>query len=486
MLTAKFRCPECGATPLRDAGDNLLCDGCGHGTPLVDGIVDFVGGRFDTALDVEAYDAGHGIQDHSSERHYNDLKILAGHRWPGSLGSVVEIGCGTGLYSRALASRGEARELLLTDVSVGMLRLCRKQLERDATSSRMPIDFATYSSNETCFRDAVFDTCAGTSVLHHIPDVRSVLADIFRALKPGGRAYFLEPNQRHDRALGQTLAGVLAILYARDAEGSEDKHRMLNLIAESRRRLLHQDDRDFMATLEDKHMFIAEAFEAMALELGFATAEAIPTRPGENPAATARELCHEVGASPGFTDIIAGLAGTVGGRYFDLLSPRDRSPSLLLWLTKGVGPQARTFQAPPAPRAVAPGGVEAVLGGMPPHWRFNLHPQATPDGIRLRLSGWCLLNVDVRWIRVTLNNVAQDAPLWLPRPDVHLALNKAGLYGAWNALCCGLDSALVYPGVQARNDELSVAIEIVLCDGNVLSVKSQPTLRLDQPAVVAV
>src|SRR6185312_6168915 len=148
---------------------------------------------------------------------------------------------------------------------------------------------------------------------------------------PGGRAFFLEPNQRHDRALGQTLADVLAILYARDAEWSEDKQRILNLIAESRRRLLHQDDHDFMATLEDKHMFIAEAFEAMALELGFATAEAIPSRPGENPAATTRELCHEVGASQGFTDIIAGLAGSIGGRYFDLLSPRDRSPSLLLW-----------------------------------------------------------------------------------------------------------------------------------------------------------
>ena len=486
MLTTKFRCPACGGTPLRDTGDKLVCERCAHGTPLVDGIVDFVGGRFDTALDVEAYDSGHSIGEHSSERHYNDLRILAGHRWPVSLGSTVEIGCGTGLYSRALASHGEAREILLTDVSVDMLRLCRKQLARDTTSSRLQIGFATYSSNETCFRDAVFDTCAGTSVLHHIPDVRAVLADIFRALKPGGRAFFLEPNQRHDRALGQTLADVLAILYARDAEWSEDKQRILNLIAESRRRLLHQEDHDFMATLEDKHMFIAEAFEAMALELGFATAEAIASRPGENPAATTRELCHEVGASQGFTDIIAGLAGSIGGRYFDLLSPRDRSPSLLLWLTKGVGPQARTFQGPSPRRAVPPGGVEAVLGGMPPHWRFNLHAQAIPDGIRLRTEGWCLLNVEVRWIRVTLNGVAKDVPLWLPRPDVHLALNKSGLYGAWNALCCGLDADLIYPGVQAGDDGLAVAVEIVLCDGNVLSVRAQPTLRLDQPAVIAV
>ena len=48
----------------------------------------------------------------------------------GPVQSVLEIGCGTGLFSRGLAARGEARSAVLTDVSVGMLRLCRQLIQQ--------------------------------------------------------------------------------------------------------------------------------------------------------------------------------------------------------------------------------------------------------------------------------------------------------------------------------------------------------------------
>ena len=43
---------------------------------------------------------------------------------------ILEIGCGTGGFSRAMIGHREATDAVLTDVSTDMLRICRRHLDR--------------------------------------------------------------------------------------------------------------------------------------------------------------------------------------------------------------------------------------------------------------------------------------------------------------------------------------------------------------------
>ena len=196
----------------------------------------------------------------------------------GSLGSVVEIGCGTGAWSRAMIGHHDATDAVLTDVSPDMLRVCRTHLTRLGLASALPIRFATYSAHEACFCDEAFDSCIGTSVVHHITDVRAFLTDVWRILRPGGRAFFTEPSFRYTHVMAMAFADIIALLLSRDSAYSADRQTLHNWVAEARRGTMLQGDLALLEDFEDKHMFIGEDFEALALDVGFATAEALSTR----------------------------------------------------------------------------------------------------------------------------------------------------------------------------------------------------------------
>lgn len=99
---------------------------------------------------------------------------------------VLEIGCGTGEYSRGLMECGCA--LFSTDISFNMLNKATKKIAKQNN-----IHFFISDSEELAVKDNVFDAVVGNSVLHHL-DVRKVLSQIFRALKKSGKVAFSEPN----------------------------------------------------------------------------------------------------------------------------------------------------------------------------------------------------------------------------------------------------------------------------------------------------
>ncbi|MDR3537761.1 MAG: class I SAM-dependent methyltransferase [Acetobacteraceae bacterium] len=487
MLLDKFHCPLCRGALRPFNADYLACRSCNEPVFVQNGVVDFVRGRFDTMLDADQYDETHGVDDDRAAQRYQAIQRFAGDRWPESFGSVLEVGCGTGLFSRALLASGSARDAVLTDVSVAMLSACRDQLASRGLLARIPVAFATYSGEENMFRDAVFDTCAGTSVLHHILDVRGFLAEVFRSLKPGGRALFLEPNLRFHRALMHTLADVVAQLQSRGDAFSQDRQKLHNVLSEGRRAMLHQGDLAFLVSLEDKHMFEADAFEQMGLELGFASAEALPCGVHATGVAVVSTLCSQLGVGDAVRRDVMQLLPAYASRYIGLLSPRDQSSMFLLWLEKGVGPQQRSFRGP-EPDEEADFLAEVPpdpAGGLPRQWSFGLEARPTQDGIGLQLSGWCLVNADIRWLRITLEGVTRETPVWRPRPDVQNLVNGNGLYSAWNALCSGVDTELAFEGVAPSTDGLALAIEIELMSGHLIQVKTPERLPLGEPISIA-
>ena len=100
---------------------------------------------------------------------------------PGS--RVLEIGCGTGLFTAAFAESGA--EIVAVDLSPDLLATGRQRnLERVRFLDR---------NFEDCELGGPFDAVIGSSVLHHL-DLERAMPKIFNLLKPGGRLSFAEPN----------------------------------------------------------------------------------------------------------------------------------------------------------------------------------------------------------------------------------------------------------------------------------------------------
>lgn len=98
-------------------------------------------------------------------------------------GWALEIGCGRGVGAEIILERFGAGRVDAFDLDPRMVRQARKRLRgrpakvRVANATHLEVDDSTY--------DAAFDF----GIIHHIPDWRRALGEIWRVLKPGGRFY---------------------------------------------------------------------------------------------------------------------------------------------------------------------------------------------------------------------------------------------------------------------------------------------------------
>ena len=112
---------------------------------------------------------------------------LLGHV-PERCGHVLEIGCGTGEFTRQLARRAE--RVLAVDLSPQMIRLARER-----AGLHTNIDFVTGDVMSYPLPAARFDCVATLATLHHLP-AEPVLRKIREALKPGGTFVCLDLYRR--------------------------------------------------------------------------------------------------------------------------------------------------------------------------------------------------------------------------------------------------------------------------------------------------
>lgn len=159
---------------------------------------------------------------------------------------------------------------------------------------------------------------------------------------------------------------------------------------------------------------------------------------------------------------------------------------MLLWLTKAAGPLVRTFSARPAQSPVGFAGSVAAVGGVEPRWSVELLARDTQGGIVVTLGGWCLSNIAVRWVCLTLDGgEKQHSPVWRPRPDVHDVLNGRGLYHPLNAICSGLEDELLFAHVHATDNICAFRLEVVLANGLTVTGPAPETLTMDEQMVIA-
>lgn len=101
----------------------------------------------------------------------------------------LDIGSSAGGLSVALAQHGI--DMQGVEPSPAGVEVSRMRAQRLGLSN---IDFHQGVGEQLPFPDGMFDLVISLAVLEHVQDVRKVVQEAFRVLKPGGWAYFEVPN----------------------------------------------------------------------------------------------------------------------------------------------------------------------------------------------------------------------------------------------------------------------------------------------------
>ena len=98
---------------------------------------------------------------------------------------ILEIGCGTGMFTEMFAQIGCS--IIAVDISADLLK---KTEARKLPKGKVRFMRKRF---EDCNVDGPFDAVIGSSILHHL-ELNEALPRIYELLKPNGRMSFAEPN----------------------------------------------------------------------------------------------------------------------------------------------------------------------------------------------------------------------------------------------------------------------------------------------------
>ncbi len=101
---------------------------------------------------------------------------------------VLEFGCGLGEISVLLAK--SQAHVTTFDLSPNSVAWTRRRAEMNGVTER--IDLVAAAGEALPFVDDGFKLIFGKAILHHL-DVRIAAQELYRVLKPGGKAAFVEP-----------------------------------------------------------------------------------------------------------------------------------------------------------------------------------------------------------------------------------------------------------------------------------------------------
>jgi ubiquinone/menaquinone biosynthesis C-methylase UbiE len=116
-------------------------------------------------------------------------------------GNVLEIGCGTGYFTRAIARK--AGHVTATDVSQDMLVAAKRNLSGSGN-----ISFKVENAEALSFPPETFDTVLAANMLHMLDHPLNALKECHRVLKKGGTLLIINYTDE-----GMTQAGRIWMLF---------------------------------------------------------------------------------------------------------------------------------------------------------------------------------------------------------------------------------------------------------------------------------
>ncbi len=115
---------------------------------------------------------------------------------------VLDIGCGGGLLTEALAAEGVTATGI--DLSEKLIDVARLHL----LESGRTVEYRLVSAEQMALeRPQAFDAVTCMEMLEHVPDPHAILQACFELLKPGGRV-FLSTLNRTPKAFGLAILGA--------------------------------------------------------------------------------------------------------------------------------------------------------------------------------------------------------------------------------------------------------------------------------------
>ncbi|HEY2346901.1 MAG TPA: bifunctional 2-polyprenyl-6-hydroxyphenol methylase/3-demethylubiquinol 3-O-methyltransferase UbiG [Xanthomonadaceae bacterium] len=120
---------------------------------------------------------------------------------------VLDVGCGGGLLSEALA--GEGAQVVALDLAPELVEIAKLHLlETQATRPHLRVDYRVVSVESLAAEmPASFDAIACMEMLEHVPDPGSVVRACATLLKPGGRL-FVSTLNRTPAAFALAIVGA--------------------------------------------------------------------------------------------------------------------------------------------------------------------------------------------------------------------------------------------------------------------------------------
>lgn len=154
---------------------------------------DRIGREFYDSSDYFIADTRHLTDVDSPFQRYRVTKVLELYT-PGAGERVVDVGCGWGTFSFALAER--AAEVVGVDFSRKSIEICRERLAGDP---RPNLRFVCADGGDTGLEGGAWDLVVAADLFEHLypDDSARVAAEAHRLLRPGGRFSVWTPHRGH-------------------------------------------------------------------------------------------------------------------------------------------------------------------------------------------------------------------------------------------------------------------------------------------------
>ncbi len=111
---------------------------------------------------------------------------------------VLDAGCGSGFYSLDVAKRLSTGKVICVDVSETMLASLRRGARKRGLDGRLEVHLG--ACENLPIADAAADIGFSVVVWHHLDEPPAAGRELFRVIKPGGRAVVIEFNESAEKS----------------------------------------------------------------------------------------------------------------------------------------------------------------------------------------------------------------------------------------------------------------------------------------------
>jgi demethylmenaquinone methyltransferase/2-methoxy-6-polyprenyl-1,4-benzoquinol methylase len=185
---------------------------------LVHDVFESVAGKYDLMNDLMSL----GVHRAWKRDFVANSGVRLGHK-------VLDLAGGTGDIAALMSKRvGKNGQVVLSDINEAMLEVGRQRLEDRGISGN--VSYALANAEKLPFDDREFDAVAIAFGLRNVTDKDAALCEMFRVLRPGGKALILEFSQVQPEILKKVYDGysfgILPVL-GKLIAGDEESYRYL-------------------------------------------------------------------------------------------------------------------------------------------------------------------------------------------------------------------------------------------------------------------